>query len=128
MLRQQSGLKRKKAQHMVHTALDFLNALRPGGPNRRADKLNRLDTSLAQGRFEVQIEVRRINANEHIRASGQQVLFQITAYAGDLPVVQQHVNIAQHGQFVTGPQSLEAQRLHPCAANAFGFQVRPALL
>jgi hypothetical protein len=75
MLRQQSGFKREKAQHMVSTALDFLHPLRPGGPNRRADKLNRLDTGLAQRCFEVQIEVRRINANEHIRAPGQQLFF-----------------------------------------------------
>ena len=63
-----------------------------------------------QRRFEVQVEIGRIDADEDVGRLAQQALAQLVADADDLAVVAQHLDVAAHGQLLVRPPGLEAVR------------------
>ena len=126
---QQCRLEWKYAQHMVHTALDFFNPVSSPGPNRRADKLDRLDPFCLKCSLQVEVKVGRVDADEQVGTltrRGQKPLFELLANAGDFPVMAQHFDIAAHSEFVAWPPCIKTQAGHVRTTNSAGFQTRPA--
>ena len=64
--------KRKHHQHVRHRALDFFDATTSPRPDRWADEMHRRDTGLLQIGFKSEIEIWRIDTDEHRRALGDQ--------------------------------------------------------
>ena len=78
--------------------------------------------------FQIQVEIGRVDADEHVGSvGGQQALLQLRADADDLAVVAQHLDIAAHRQLLAGPPGLEAVSGHLWAADAERLQIGPAL-
>src|SRR5450756_2124478 len=93
----QGGLEREDTQHMISTATNFFKSLRAPGPNRRRHKVHRLDAMRLQIGLQIQIEIRRIDTDENIRALLQEARFELAANAHNLPVTVQHLPaIAMH--------------------------------
>ena len=77
MLRQQVDLEGKDAQHVIDAALDLLDPLRPPGPDGRADEMRGLDARGLEVALQIQIEVRRIDADEDIGPVLQQARLEL---------------------------------------------------
>ena len=128
VLRQQRRLERKNAQHMVRAAANSLQPVRPPSPDRRADKVHRLDALLAQIFFQLQIEIWRIHADKELRLFNGESLQELLAYTHDFAVAQQHVQTETvHREFFVRPPGLKPVRRHARAADTRDFQARPAL-
>ena len=128
VLGQQCGLKRVQAQDVLHAVADFLHALGAPGPDRGANQLHRGHATLAQSALDIEVEVRRVHAHEHIGRRGQELVDQRAANRGDAAQPQQRLNKTAHREFVAGPLRLKTQRLHLWPANALGLQTGPAAL
>ena len=96
-LGQQVGLEGKNAQHVVHAAPNFLDALRAPGPDRGAHKMHRRNACGFEPSFQIEVEIGRIHPNEHVGRLGQQTLTQLIANGDDAPVMAQHLDITPHG-------------------------------
>ncbi len=90
--------------------------------------MHRLHAAGAQRGLEVEVEVRRIDADEELGPFAQQPGAQLAPDAGDLGVVAQHLDIAAHRQLLLRPPALEAARQHLRAADAHRLHGRPARL
>mmetsp|Transcript_5757 Transcript_5757/g.14034 ORF Transcript_5757/g.14034 Transcript_5757/m.14034 type:complete len:458 (-) Transcript_5757:1291-2664(-) len=123
---QDLGLEGEEAEHMVGRGLDLDDALRPPGPDRRADEVHGLDAALAQPVLQAEVEVRCIDADEHIGPPGQQPVAQLLADRQQLAQVQQRVDIAKDRQLAVRPPALEALGDHLRAADALRGHARPA--
>ena len=126
---QQLGLEREDAQHMVGCAADLLDALGAPGPDGRADEMHGLDARSAQIHFQAQVEVGRIDADEHVGLALQQARTQALADQDDVgQAAQQLKAVAVHGQLFAGPPGVKAALRHLGAANAAAGQARPQVL
>ena len=61
------GLHRKQAQHAVDLMYDFIDSFAPPRPHRWADVMNGMNACLLEFFRHAEIEVRRIDADKHIR-------------------------------------------------------------
>ena len=57
-------LEREHQQHVINRLANLLHALPAPGPNRRADEMDNGLAAGAKGQLEIQIEVRRVDANK----------------------------------------------------------------
>ena len=115
---------------MVHRPRDLLDALAAPGPDRRADEMDHRASLPAprgpQPQFEVEVEVRSVDADESRRWFGQQSPREIPTDARDLDVVPQHLDVAPHRELVDRPVAAKALRGHPRPADPEGREARKA--
>ena len=123
---QQLGLEREQAQHVVGGGFQLGQLLGPPGPERRADEVQRLEAGAFQPRLQVEIEIRRIDADEQVGPLGQQAVAQLLADTKQLGQARQHLQVAAHRELLDRPPGLEAARRHLRAADARRLQARPA--
>ena len=128
MLRQQRRLERVNAQDMVHTVADFLNPLRPPGPNGGTHQLDRGHPLLTQQSLHRQVEVRSIHTHIQIGGRGHQILNQGLPDAMNMAVTPKRLHQTAHRQLVTGPARHKTGRIHLRPANARSLQARPGFL
>jgi hypothetical protein len=124
---QQFRLEGKQAQHVVHAGRHLLRAPATPGPDGRADEVDGLDARGLQLRFQPQVEIGCIHADEGPWRIGQQAAGQGTADTRDLSVVAQHLDIAAHGQLLVRPPGPKAVCGHARTTDPVGLQPRPAL-
>ena len=79
MARVKNGLEGKQAQDQIHGSPDFLDATRAPGPDRGADVMHRGYARLAYFLFEPEIEIRGIDADQHVGTFGQQAIMKFAA-------------------------------------------------
>ena len=128
---QQSGLKRKNAEHMVHAALDFFDAVCPPRPDGRADEVNRLDALGLECRLQIEVEVRRVDTNEDVGprpGSAEKPFLQLLTDGGNLTVMPQDLDISAHGKLFARPPGLETAALHLLSADTARPHSWPALV
>ncbi|CAH0212603.1 hypothetical protein SRABI106_01787 [Rahnella aquatilis] len=70
---------RQECQNQIRCLADFENTFLTPGPDRRADIVNSTQTALLQTTFKRDVEVRSINAHEHIRLQFAKTTGQIFA-------------------------------------------------
>ena len=88
--------------------------------------MHRADAAGLQARFEIEVEIGRVHADEEIGLGRQQPLGELVADAGQLAIVAQHLDVAAHRQLVVRPPGLEALRGHLRPADALRREIRPA--
>ena len=114
----QRDFERKHAQHVIDGLHDLLDAPAAPRPDRRTHEMHGRNARVAQRMFEPEIEIGRIDADEHRRRLGQQLPLQLVADAENLGNVLERLDIAAHGQLVHRPVGVEAGGRHARAADA----------
>ena len=112
------GLEREQAEDVVNSLGDRFDAPGTPRPDRRADEVHHRHTRLPHGDLDVEIEVRRIDADEGQRRIGQQILLESFADSEDLTQLAKHFHVAVDRQLVHRPIGLEALLGHARAADA----------
>lgn len=102
----------EQGQNLIHCPADGLDATTAPRPDRRADEMDGADPAALQTRFEIQVEVRRVDPDEQVRRIGKETLLEGPPDTGDLPVMFEHFEIAPHGELLRRPPGLEALPLH----------------
>ena len=121
-------LHREQAQHAVGAAADLLGALLAPRPHRRADVVHGAQTALAQPFLHAEVEVGRVDADEHVRLPGQQALAELAPQAQQARQVTQHLCQSHHRQLRGVMPGIESGRAHLLAADAGEFGVGVALV
>ena len=121
-------LERENGEQVRHGAHDAPCAPAAPGPDRRTDVLDRGNAGVLQLAFEVEIEIGRIDADEHCRPLLQHALGYLAPDRHDSPVVTQHLRIAAHAEPVHRHVRFESLRDHLRAADAGKTQLRSARL
>ena len=67
------GLERQQAQHLVDRARDFPDATLAPCPHGRTDVVDRAHAAVVQIAFDAEIEIRRVDAYEDVRAQFQKM-------------------------------------------------------
>jgi hypothetical protein len=80
--------------------------------------MNGRNAALLECLFQPEIEVRRVNADEHIGRISQQAAFEVRADGGDLAIVPEHLDVAAHRQLLERMPGVEAQPEHLRTADA----------
>ena len=128
VLLQQGRLERKQAQHVVCTAADGVNAVRPPGPDRRAYEMHRANALLTQVFFEAEIEIRSIHTDEQVGFFMQEPLLQLSANAPQaVDTLKYFEAVTMHGQQLAGPVRHKPLLLHERTSDATGLPVEPML-
>ena len=90
--------------------------------------MHRADTRAAQIQFDVQVEVRRVDADEHVRLGRDQHLHQVLAPAQQFAQAAEHLHQAHDGQALHRKVRLQPFGLHARTADTDELDVGVALL
>lgn len=118
-------LERQQRQHQVHGAGDADNTLLAPGPDRRADIVHTGDAGLATALFHTKVEIRGVDADDHVRRCGEQVVHQAGADGEQLPQPPEHFHKAHDRQALHGDQGMKAFGDHflPTDADKTGVRI-----
>gem|GEM_PF-4647486 len=119
---------REQAQHQVGAGTDLLRTLLAPRPDRRADVVHRGDTALFQPALHAQVEVRGVDADEHVRLPLQHPRTKLTAQLQQARQVAQDFGQAHHRQLAGIEPGQAAGAAHRIAANPGELGVREPLL
>ena len=93
-----------------------------------SSSVHRLDSSAAQLELQAQIEIRRIDANEHVRLCGDQITSELTATAKQFEQAAEHLDQAHDSQPLHREIGFQALGFHPRTTDTNEFGIRIALL
>ena len=106
-------LERKQRQHVIDGRRDPDHALGAPHPDRRADEMHGPQPSALEARLEPEIEIRRVDADEHGDALGDQPPGERPAHRDELGQPAEDLDEAAHRQRLQRIPGLAAGRLHP---------------
>ena len=118
-------LERKQAQHEISRRFQARQLARAPGPERGADEVHGFHAGGFQARFQREVEIRRVDADERVGPLRQQPRAQAAAQAQKRGQARQHFQIAAHREFFHGPPGVKALLGHALAANARRAQAGP---
>ena len=119
-------LERKQYQHVRNRLADLVDALIAPRPDRRTDEVHRGRAGLAQLMLQAQVEIRRVDANEHGRRLGQPAPLDVAIGGQQAGQALERVDVAEHGQGMHGMPGIEVAGLHLRPADAFATHRRVA--
>ncbi len=111
-------LERKQREHPVDRAPDLAHALAPPRPHRRAHEMHGAHARALELRFEAEVEIRRVDADEDRHALGAQPSREPAAQCEELRQAGQHLDQPAHRQRFQRIPGLAAGRLHPGPGDA----------
>ena len=114
----QRRLHRKQGQHALDGPPDLLDPSAAPGPDRRADIMHGRHAGLLQRSLEAEVEIRRIDTDEDIRAQIEQTLLQLATNAGNFTVMLERIPVAHDRQLAHRPPAIHTLRLHARPADA----------
>src|SRR3569833_908086 len=121
-------LERKAHQHVRHRLPDAMNPFGSPCPDRRADEMHSGDAGLLELRFQREIEVRRVDADEHARPFVQEITRDARTDPQQFRQMTQYLDIAVDRQFLARVDRLDAGLDHARAGDAGSLQIWAALL
>src|SRR5690606_29593960 len=93
---------REQAQHAIHAAADLLRPALAPGPHGRAHVLRGANAARLQAAGKTKIEIRRVDADEHVGAGLREVRDHIPPQLQQLRQMLQHLDETHDGEFSSG--------------------------
>ena len=117
----------KQRQHLAHRALDLAQTLFAPHPDRRTHVVHRRNAACLEAQLEIEIEIRRIDADEHSGRAGNKATAQLAANADDLEKMLKHLDIPAHREFLERKPYFHAGSFHARPADAGEIKLRHQL-
>ena len=124
----ESRLKREQGQDSGDGRTDLVNSLSPPRPDRRTDIMDRCNTASFERFLKTKIEVRCINADEHVRRIGEQAALQLAAYTRYLAIVLEYLDVPANSQAFERIPCIETTPGHLGPANTEKLGIRQSRL
>src|SRR5689334_15740184 len=120
------GFEWKQAQHEIGAAADRAGSLRSPCPDRWTDVVHGANASTLEFALESEIEIRRVDADEHIGTKRQHASAYVAAQRQQARQMLDDFGKSHDRELIRGMPRFESGRLHARAADASEFGLRPA--
>src|SRR6185369_7099842 len=97
-------------------------------PDRRTDEVDGADALALEPRFEPEVEVGRVHADEGRGSALDEAIAELVAQCNELAIDLQRLGVAMHGEPIARPPGFEAALDHAWAAHSDARQIGPARL